>query len=345
MVGTMKNRIKISTILFTCTVALMPLCATGSYTITETERSVSINPLDILNGREKHHSRKVSGRKLIKQNGKQHLRTNIYRRKTLYLTFDDGPGKGTANVLRILKEENVEGTMFFIGRKVERHRALYGQALSMPNLLIANHTYSHANGKYEKFYSHAATVIKDVDRAQRIIGGAKYLRLAGRNVWRLPQTQRNDYSLSKARRVIESPKYTALAGRGYHIYGWDIEWQFDHSTGKPSYSADHMISRINALYRSQHLVIQGKMVLLAHDAMFRTQSGLQQLRELIQILKADAWQFETIDHFTRSTPAVFVRNKASAASPKVIHLAMSKKSPLAQRSRQRKDILKILRQD
>ena len=329
----MKDRIKIGAILLTCTMALMPLCATDGYTITETEHSTNTSPLDILSGRVKHNPKKISGRKLA--------------RKTLYLTFDDGPGKGTANVLRILREESVEGTMFFIGKKVEGHRALYNQALSMPNLLIANHTYSHANGKYENFYSHTATVIKDVDRAQRIIGGAKYLRLAGRNVWRLPLVQRNDYSLSKARRAIESPKYTALSSRGYHIYGWDIEWQFDHTTGNPSYGADRMVSRINTLYRSQRLASQGKMVLLAHDAMFRTQNGLQQLRELVQVLKADAWQFETIDRFTQSTPAVFVRHKPSAVPPKkVIHLAMHKKSPLAARKpKQRRDILKILRQD
>ena len=327
----MKNIIKTGIILLTYTIISIPLFATGSYGITETEGSVSLNPLDILSGRARYHPKKVSRRVLIKQTKKQRLRTRKDLKKTLYLTFDDGPGKGTANVLRVLEEESVEGTMFFIGRKVEGHRSLYNQALSMPNLLIANHTYSHANGKYEKFYSQITTVVKDVDRAQRIIGGAKYLRLAGRNVWRLPKYHKNDYALSKLHRNIESPKYTALSNRGYQIYGWDIEWQFNHSTGSPSYGAERMISRINALYRSRHIVSAGKMVLLVHDAMFRTQNGLQQLRELIQILKADAWQFETIDRFTQSTPAVFVHSKQPK---KVIHLAMSKKSPSIQKPKQ-----------
>ena len=335
----MEKRLKIRTILLVYTLVLIPLFATGDYEIAETEHSSSANPLDTLNDKAKHLPENTFRRKLVKPDKKQNLR------KILYLTFDDGPRRGTANVLRVLKEENIEATMFFIGKKVKKERALYNQTLAMPNLLIANHTYSHANNKYAKFYSHMATVIHDVDKAQRIIGGAKYLRLAGRNVWRLPLYIRNDYGLSKIRRNSESAVYTALSNRGYQIYGWDIEWHFNHSTGKLAYNADRMISRINTLYRSKRLVGAGKMVLLAHDAMFRTQNGLQQLRELIQILKADAWQFETIDRFTQSTPAVFVHSKPSIQPKKVIHLAMSKKSLSIQKPKQRRNILKILRQN
>ncbi len=337
--GAMEKRLKIRTILSVYALVLIPLFATGGYEIAETEHSNSANPLDILNDKAKHLPENTFKRKLVKPGKKQNLR------KILYLTFDDGPGKGTANVLRALKEENVEATMFFIGKKVEKNKALYTQALAMPHLLIANHTYSHANDAYAKFYSHMATVISDVDRAQRIIGGAKYLRLAGRNVWRLPLYMRNDYGLSKIRRNSESAVYTALSNRGYQIYGWDIEWQFNHSTGKLAYNADRMISRINTLYRSKRLAGAGKMVLLAHDAMFRTQNGLQQLRELIQILKADAWQFETIDRFTKTTPDVIVGNKLSVSPPKVIHLVMKERtSPITQNPTKKRNILKLLRQ-
>ena len=212
----------------------------------------------------------------------------------------------------------------------------------MPNLLIANHTYSHANGKYARFYSSTATVVNDVDRAQRIIGGAKYLRLAGRNVWRLPSLYRNDYALSKRRSEIESPKYTALANRGYQIYGWDIEWHFDHATGNASYGADHMADRIETFYESRHLTKEGKIVLLAHDYMFRKDSGMQKLRELIQILKASGWQFETLGSYGSSTPAVFVQKKKHLHK-KVIHLAMSKRDPVLEQRKKQKRLLLLLR--
>jgi len=337
---------KIAAIFSFVSIVGLPLLATGNYAITETEESNRVNPLDILSGRAGHNSDqnrlKIVKKKSLKRAGKHTLRRNKNLQKVIYLTFDDGPGKGTANVIRVLREEGIEGTLFFIGRKIEKNRALYNQALSMPNLLIANHTYSHANGKYENFYNHISTVVNDVDRAQTIIGGAKYLRLAGRNVWRLPRIYRGDYGLSKTRRSIESPKYTALSNRGYQIYGWDIEWRFDHSTGNPSYGADQMASRIAALYRRQSVVKPGKIVLLAHDYMFRTQSGLQKLRELVQILKADAWKFETISDFSKSTPAVFVRRK-SHPQKKVIRIAMSKKGPMTADLKKQKRLLDMLR--
>jgi len=337
---------KTATIVSFVSIVGLPLMATGSYAITEIEESSRVNPLDILSGRSRHTSETNRAKRVKRKSPKRATKHTPKRsknlKKVIYLTFDDGPDKGTANVIRVLREEGVEGTLFFIGRKVERNRALYNQALSMPNLLIANHTYSHADGKYENFYSRASTVVNDVNRAQTIIGGAKYLRLAGRNVWRLPRVYRNDYGLGKARRSTESPKYTVLSSRGYQIYGWDIEWHFDHSTGDPSYGADQMASRISTLYRSQHAVMPGKIVLLAHDNMFRTQSGLQKLRELVQILKADAWEFETISGFSQSTPAVFVRKKMHSQK-KVIRIAMSKKEPKIANLKKQKRLLEMLR--
>jgi peptidoglycan/xylan/chitin deacetylase (PgdA/CDA1 family) len=241
--------------------------------------------------------------------GKKSYKVDRSRRKILYLTFDDGPLTGTENVLRVLREEGVDATMFFVGKHIRKRRALYNRAVSMSNLLIANHTYSHANGKYTSFYSSMTRVLNDINRAQTLIGGAKYLRLAGRNVWRIPHVSRNDYALSKSRRKIEIPKYEALVSRGYQIYGWDIEWQFNHTTGRPAYGAELMVSRIESKYNRRRMAISGKMILLAHDTMFRGASGISKLRELIRLLKYNGWEFATIDDYSSSTPAVFVKQK------------------------------------
>jgi len=342
---------KIVTLFCFTAIAGVPLLATGHYEIAETEGSSKVNPLDILGDSPIHipdqnRANRVK-KAFTKSVQKRPLRTKKITPGIIYLTFDDGPGKGTANVLHTLREEGVEGTMFFIGRNIGRHPSLYRQALAMPNLLIANHTYTHANGTYARFYSSTVTVINDVDRAQRIIGGAKYLRLAGRNVWRLPGIYRNDHALSTRRRAVESPAYTALSNRGYYIYGWDIEWHFDHTTGNASYGADHMADRIEALYRSRHLAKAGKIVLLAHDYMFRKESGVLKLRELIQILKAGGWRFETLANYGSSTPAVLVRRKNPLRKiplrKKVIHIAMSKKDPVGEQIRKQKRLLQLLR--
>jgi hypothetical protein len=141
-------------------------------------------------------------------------------------------------------------------------------------------------------------VVKDVDRSQKMIGGAKYLRLAGRNIWRLPTVYKNDYAISKKQRKIEIPKYDALMDNGYQIYGWDIEWKFNHHTGNPSYGVDTIVKKIERKYARGKMTKKGKMILLAHDYMFRGKKGILILRALIHKLKEKDWKFKTLDEYT-----------------------------------------------
>ncbi len=222
--------------------------------------------------------------------------------KTLYLTFDDGPLKGTGNVLRVLKEERVPATMFCVGRHARLHPELFRQELSTPDLLIANHTYSHANGHYRRFYSDTFGVLSDVEHAQIVLGGRKYLRLAGRNVWRLPELSRNDHAIVARRGFREVPKYDALSQEGYFIYGWDVEWHFKHRSGHPVESSELLAARIEALYRRGHTARQGKVVLLAHDFMFRNRHSTDELRHFIRLMKHRGWHFKTLRHYSQLTP-------------------------------------------
>ena len=222
--------------------------------------------------------------------------------KILYLTFDDGPINGTQNVLKVLKEEGIEATMFCVGRHARKRPALFLQEKRMPNILVANHTYSHANGHYSRFYSNLWGVMSDVEHAQLLLGGRKYLRLAGRNVWRLPEIRRNDGALSQHRRSIEIPKYEELAKEGFYIYGWDVEWRFDHHSGRPLSDAVSLANRIEGVYRHHRSVQRNKVVLLAHDFMFRDPSSTEELRRFVRIMKRRGWSFRKIDHYSRSTP-------------------------------------------
>ena len=238
--------------------------------------------------------------------------------KTLYMTFDDGPIRGTTNLLRVLREENVEATMFYIGREVVRSPKLFHQALAMPNILVANHTYTHANNHYRHFYNGSvASVVADIDKAQLAIGGAKYLRLCGRNVWRLPTVKRDDWGISVAQRGREIPKYNALHAQGYFIYGWDVEWAFSYKTQRPLFSGEEMARRVNLHYSSHHTAKPGKVIMLAHDFMFRSTYNAQQLRTFIQIMKAQGWRFATIDDYSISTPDVYLRTKTGVNPAKM----------------------------
>ncbi|WP_456433945.1 polysaccharide deacetylase family protein [Nitratifractor sp.] len=224
--------------------------------------------------------------------------------KMLFLTFDDGPVNGTQNLLRILREEGVPATMFFIGNHVQKRPGLFHLAKSNPELLIANHTYWHAHGHYQRFYSDAWNVLSDVEHAQLTIGGRKYLRLAGRDVWRLPEVRRDDYALSPSVRMRERPKYDALADDGFFIFGWDVEWRFDPVTGHPLFGPEALARKIDWIARHHRTKLRGKVILLAHDFMFRTQGEARMLRRFIRLMKQRGWHFATIERYSSRKPDV-----------------------------------------
>ena len=222
--------------------------------------------------------------------------------KELYLTFDDGPLRGTKNVLNVLEKEQIKATMFCIASHARRRKSLFARESAMPNLLIANHTYSHANGHYRRFYSHTLALLKDIEHAQLLLGGRKYLRLAGRNVWRLPKIKRNDGAIIALRGRKEVPRYDALAKEGYYIYGWDVEWHFNHRSHKLIENAQKLADHIESLYRHGRLAKHGKAVLLTHDFMFRTKGAVAELEKFIHIMRVRGWKFKTINHYTKSEP-------------------------------------------
>ena len=244
---------------------------------------------------------------------------NKTSQKVIYLTFDDGPLLGTQNILTVLEEEEIKATMFFVGKHIKRNKPLFNKASKVENVLLCNHTYSHANGHYARFYNNRKSLIEDIDKAQEIIEGSKYLRLAGRNTWRLPEVSRNDPAIKAKRKAIEEPKYDALSDKGYFIYGWDIEWAFSHKTGRPIHSAKAMAKKINTCYRCSKTAREGKIILLAHDFMFQNKfGGKKKLRMLIELLRNSGWHFDTLENYSDRKPERYVKKINPEEQKKIV---------------------------
>ena len=85
--------------------------------------------------------------------------------KLVYLTFDDGPGKYTEQVLEILDEYDVTATFFmvgeYIGRRPERVQAVYEAGH-----LIGCHSTKHA---YKEIYQNKDTITADIEEWEKII--------------------------------------------------------------------------------------------------------------------------------------------------------------------------------
>jgi len=60
----------------------------------------------------------------------------------LFLTFDDGPGPYTAEVLDILLQHNVTATFFLVGERVEENPDLVLRMLNESHV-VGSHSYSH----------------------------------------------------------------------------------------------------------------------------------------------------------------------------------------------------------
>lgn len=73
------------------------------------------------------------------------LYSKTRRKKSLYLTFDDGPVAGiTDHLLNLLKKYNVKASFFIMGVNAEKEPKLMSR-IHNEGHTIANHSYSHPN--------------------------------------------------------------------------------------------------------------------------------------------------------------------------------------------------------
>jgi peptidoglycan/xylan/chitin deacetylase (PgdA/CDA1 family) len=97
--------------------------------------------------------------------------------RTIYLTFDDGPLNGTSNILDVVETEQVPATMFMVGMHAQAsagNRALVQRAKQLALVTLGNHSYSHANNRYQHFYADTEGVVADMMRANAAqAGGAR----------------------------------------------------------------------------------------------------------------------------------------------------------------------------
>ena len=70
--------------------------------------------------------------------------------KKIALTFDDGPGIYTLEVLELLKKYNSKATFFCIGKNIETHPEILQKVIDEGHL-VGNHSYSHS--KFFDFYN------------------------------------------------------------------------------------------------------------------------------------------------------------------------------------------------
>ncbi len=213
----------------------------------------------------------------------------------IYLSFDDGPQRGTKETIALCRELGVKASYFMIGVHVtgrnDGKKIIAAIKQSYPGFLLANHSYRHASGRYDSFYHHSSLALKDFLRTQDTLGiSDKIIRLPGNNAWLLKDTMRSSW--------LTRPLCRKLDSAGYIVIGWDTEWMFNHKNARPLQSAENMAGHIKNLLDSNQTFTRNHLVLLTHDRIFQRPADLDSLRKMIRILQRNpGYIFETVDHY------------------------------------------------
>ena len=203
------------------------------------------------------------------------------KKKTIYLTFDDGPNKGTQNVMDIINDEQIPATLFVIGEHVygsKLQASVYDSVRQSAYVELANHSYTHAHNKFSKFYSVPDNVVNDFKRcADSLSLSSNIVRTPGRNIWRLNDIKHTDNYSSK-------DAADALQQSGYIVMGWDLEWHFNNQL-QAIQTYDQLAMQIDSMFVHNRTKTTDHLVLLAHDQVYSNAKDSTSLRKLVSKLK------------------------------------------------------------
>lgn len=201
--------------------------------------------------------------------------------KTIYLTFDDGPGPYTEKLLGYLEEYGVKAT-FFVTNQMPRYRYLLKEIVNDGHA-IAVHTLTHQ----WSIYSSKQSYLNDFNAMHKII-----LEDTGVNtkIFRFPGGTNNTVSRSYSRGIM-SAMARYMTDAGYIYFDWDVDCgdTLGYSSSK---IASYTINQIKGRHSS---------VVLMHDIKNTT---VEAVKTIIKYGLDNGYEFAVIDE---STPRVQFR--------------------------------------
>lgn len=217
-------------------------------------------------------------------------------KRYIYLTFDDGPNKGTENLLKIINKYQIPVTSFIVGKHAYDSKTQAKNLKELENhelVELANHSYSHAENKYSEFYKNPEKVVHDFDRAKDSIKFKnKYARTPGRNIWRTSDINNTD---------IKSSKTAAdeLQKAGYVLVGWDLEWKQDN-TMRLKGSHQQMAKRVDSIFFNDLEKTSRHLVFLTHDQYLQDDDSVKELDLFISGLQnSNRFEFRKISDYPK----------------------------------------------
>ena len=201
--------------------------------------------------------------------------------KTIYLTFDDGPGPYTARLLSYLKEYGVRAT-FFVTNQMPRYRYLLKDIVNDGHA-IAVHTLTHQ----WSIYSGKTSYLNDFNAMHKIILDDTGVDT---KIFRFPGGTNNTVSRSYSRGIM-SAMAKHMTDSGYVYFDWNVD-----CGDTLGYSSSRIASYTIAQIKNRH-----SSVVLMHDIKSTT---VEAVRAIIKYGLDNGYEFAVIDE---STPRVQFR--------------------------------------
>lgn len=202
------------------------------------------------------------------------------KKKTVYLTFDDGPTKKiTPSILKTLKKENVKATFFVIGKGSE-HDLM--KKIVEDGHAIGIHAYDH---KYKKIYKSVDSYVEDFNSIFNLI---KEETGVTPTVYRYPGGSNNVYN------TMNQEETTAeMFRRGFSPFDWNVD-----STD----ASGNDISVKQIVKNATKGTDMDRAIILMHDSATKSTTA-KALPEIIKKYKKAGYSFEVLTN--QVTPILF----------------------------------------
>jgi peptidoglycan/xylan/chitin deacetylase (PgdA/CDA1 family) len=213
--------------------------------------------------------------------------------KFIYLTFDDGPLPGSEAINRLTQEQKFKASVFIVGKHTGNNRnsmRVFQDYVRNPYVDVCNHSFTHANNAYDKFYQHPDEAASDIFKNQEDLNlDLRIVRFPGRQLWMLPKRDLN-MKVSSAAKTAE-----LLKPDSFRIIGWDVEWAPKGLGTKET--PEEMMAKIDKLFAQDMTFTRNHLVVLTHDVMFQKQAGQDALVKLVGLLREKGYILENIRQY------------------------------------------------
>jgi len=189
--------------------------------------------------------------------------------KVVYLSFDDGPGKHTREVLDILRKEQVLATFFVLGEQAERYPEMIRSVVEDGHAL-GNHTFNH---NYEQLYSDFKVFWKQIKQTETVVERITGFRP---NLVRAPGGTYGHFDKSY---------FDLLKLGGYTVMDWNVDSGDSKRKGVPAKEILRNATKVPAGSRS--------VIVLMHDGGAHAET-VKALPGIIKYYRDQGFRFDTM---------------------------------------------------